>query len=241
MALYFFIAVLGAILVILGTLLYIIFFCGFDFFCLTTCFKRKAVFRKNARQICALTFLALFFAFLVAVIVLCYTRGITTAFDGVSETSDAPAGFATVAYRMSTALMPTYVAILGSVVVPTLRVLNSTINEVVNYEDVVNDLQVLNGTVGQLPNIDVILGVLDNIEQGIADLNTDITGVLSDYTDYQDATTEVTASTDVLIDDLRSINASLELIGKDLVMGQAVTQVRCKHIFCLLPTQCGAQ
>jgi len=220
--LYAVIGIIGALVVILGTILYIIFFCGFDFCCVTSCCKRKAFLAKNQRQICALTVLTVFFAFLVTVIILCYTNGIAVIFDGVAETADAPSGFATVTYRMSTALMPTFVAMMGSVVLPTLRDLNTTVNSAISYEAIVDDLESLNATVGRLPNLKKIIHALDTIDAGVDQLSSDIDGVNQDYTDYQTAKTNINDATYVCLTDLRRLNASLEWISGNVTVGEAV-------------------
>ena len=221
-ALYAIIGFIGALVVILGTILYIIFFCGFDYCCVTSCCKRKAFLPKQQRQICALTVLTLFFAFLVTVIILCYTNGIAVVFDGVAETADAPSGFATVTYRMSTALMPTFVAMMGSVALPTLRDLNTTVNSAISYEAIVDDLEALNATVGRLPNIKKIIHALDTIDAGVDQLTSDINGVNQDYADYQTAKTNINDATYVCLSDLRRLNASLEWISGNVTVGEAV-------------------
>ena len=213
---YAFISIAAGTLVIAGTIFY--FFCRiFWYFCCNWREKRKTShFDHKLRVIANSIMMTSFFAFLAVMLILCYSLGVQKAFGSISEAVDAPYGVAQIAYHFSLATQPLFIGLVSTVVLPTLRNVNSTISDAINWEAIINDFKEIDAIVDRLPNLHDIRSSINIIDANITTLNNSFS-IISNYGDYfEDREAAVHRATVVLQSDMRQLNSSLVRLSGDV-------------------------
>jgi hypothetical protein len=206
------IAFVGAIVLILGTLLYLLL--TFLYHATCGCFLRntkteKSFFKAEVRYFGSLVLMVLFCAVLAAFLILSYTLGYATAFDSITAVADSTYGAANIVYSLSLALKPTFVAMVSTALLPGLVDLNSTGCTAISFDQISNDLVDLNTSIASLPDINELKNAIGDVSDASSAISDDISSIVTGNQEFEDNQVELSNSTDVLWADWITLDASV--------------------------------
>lgn len=208
----------GALLLIFGTMLYLWGLIWLRLFqCCGCClYKRDAHSRISRKKRAVITTFCnlMFMLMLMIIVILGYFLGSTQLTQSVRTFPESVKGIADIARNEVGYINDFWMNFMSRWAVNTLKDVNGTFTTGVNFFKLYEDLVIINDSLANLPNFDVIGDSITSIDGHIANVSDALDLILLDTDDLDDQKLNVVVQLDVLGNDLIILNESANVIAQ---------------------------
>jgi hypothetical protein len=178
--------------------------------------KEKSYFLPKKREITMNVCLSLFIVVLFILIIMGYVIGSAKIFDCISEAPDAASGPANIYYDEMTPLETLLIGSIGSVLVPFISSVNSTVIGAVNLYKINVDIQQVNSSFYEFPSFQAVASILDSVSDIATEAEIYVEDIITDLVNISDVSDLVTDKAEAILDDLNDVSKSVSNITSTL-------------------------